>query len=68
MRNVITRKEAREVEILRLLAGEPTGKSNHDLMGILGLPYPAVRAATSELAVEGKLWGRVIGNGRYGYI
>jgi predicted ArsR family transcriptional regulator len=68
VKNTTTRKAARKEEILRILTSESQGMSNQDLMATMGLPYAAVRAATSELATEHKIRGQVVGNEKYGFI
>jgi hypothetical protein len=68
MKNQITRIAARKEEILRILSARPAGMSNRELTEWMGLPYSAIRAATSELATEDRIWGQVIGNERYGFI
>lgn len=64
----ITRKQAREDEILRLLANEPAGLSNQQLADKVGLPYAAIRQATWELEREQRLAGEYVGSGYYAYI
>jgi hypothetical protein len=64
---VVTRKQARKGEILRVLPkGCPAcpGLSSMELAKRLGLGYRAVQAATSELSAEGKIHGRITGNER----
>ena len=64
--NVITRKEARKAEVLRLL--ETKHLSNVQLAELLGLKYRAVQAATAELSAENKIIGYLVGTERYGCI
>jgi hypothetical protein len=68
MRNVVTRKQVRKQRILASLSEDPVGKSNMDFCLLFSLKYPAVRAATAELAAEGRITGQVFGNERFGHI